>query len=132
MTKFAKPARDNASLIAQLTARKLQIDHREKVQNYFTHIGYYRLSGYMHPFLKRDGTEDFKDGTHFTMVLDHYLFDKKLRYILLDMCERIEVSVRANICNIMALKNGPHWYMDTAHFRNFDRHQEFLKEAEEY
>jgi abortive infection bacteriophage resistance protein len=86
----------------------------------------------MYPFLKRSGTEEFLDGTHFTDVLHTYVFDKKLRHLLQDMCERIEVSVKANMCNIMALKHGPHWYPDSTHFRDYDRHQEFLAEVEEY
>lgn len=132
MEKFCKPARSDDQLIAQLIARRLQVDMPEKVKGYLKHIGYYRLSGYMYPFLKRDGTDHFQDDTHFMRILGLYLFDKKLRAILLDMCERIEISVRTTICNVMALKHGPHWYLDNRHFRSYDHHQQFVQEVEEY
>lgn len=119
-------------LVVQLIERKLLIDQPEKVKIYLSHIGYYRLSGYMHPFLKRDGTAEFKEGIHFSEVLDHYLFDRRLRQTLLDMCERIEISVKTNLCNIMALKHGSHWYLDGTHFRKYEHHQQFLKDVEEY
>ena len=132
MAKFEKPAKSDDLLVAQLIERKLLIEQPEKVKTYLSHIGYYRLSGYMHPFLKRDGTKEFQEGSHFSKVLDSYLFDKKLRQVLLDMCERIEISIKTNLCNIMALKHGPHWYLDGSHFRKYDHYQHFIHDVEEY
>jgi len=73
MAKFEKPAKSDDLLVAQLIERKLLIEQPEKVKTYLSHIGYYRLSGYMHPFLKRDGTKEFQEGSHFSKVLDSYV-----------------------------------------------------------
>ncbi len=82
-------------------------------------IGYYRLSGYWYPFrssrvstnpltgqqLLHPSTgkpqvvveDDFRPGTTFQQVMDLYIFDKRLRLLLLDAIERIEVALRVDI-----------------------------------
>jgi abortive infection bacteriophage resistance protein len=93
---------------------------------YLKNVGYYRLTGYMYPFQLADGSHTFKQPTSFDLVLNHYLFDKKLRFIILEAIERIEISIRTNISNTMALKFGPHWYLDQNYFDNSKLHSDFI------
>ncbi len=59
-------------------------------------VNYYRLSGYWHPF--KDGpTDTFRPGTSFDTVWSRYVFDRRLRLLMIDAIERIEVAVRARL-----------------------------------
>jgi len=80
-------------------------------------VGYYRLSGFWYPCreicfdehgkaikvsenskkLKR--SDHFIDGTSFDSIFTLYLFDKRLRLLLLDALERVEVYLRAVIAH---------------------------------
>ena len=51
---------------------------------------------------RRDGT--FKTGTEFSQIVDLYVFDKRLRLLMLDALERIEIALRTHI----ALALGKH------------------------
>ena len=63
-------------------------------------VSYYRLSGYFPPFLKYGETgeeECFIDGTTIDMIWRHYVFDRRLRLLIMDALERIEISIRAKL-----------------------------------
>lgn len=77
----------------------------EHAADYLRRIGYYRLSGYWKPFIAPDNSENFSLGTTFSDVLALYLFDKRLRLILLDALERIEITFRAEISYHMGSKD---------------------------
>jgi len=73
-------------------------------QSFLNRIGYYRLSGYWYPY--RDAavsgttvvfSDKFKAGTKFSEVVDLYVFDKKLRLLMMDVIERIEICLRVQI-----------------------------------
>jgi abortive infection bacteriophage resistance protein len=72
-------------------------------------IGYYRLSGYWYPMRKSakvlnpNGNttitvfDNFRDGVEFLNVMNLYVFDKKLRMLILDAIERVEVGLRVAV-----------------------------------
>ncbi len=75
------------------------------------YVNYYRLSGYLYPFRKRrmsDGfvEEEFEAGTRFEQIWDLYRFDRRMRLLLLDAIERIEIGIRTSIAY--------HWALDCA------------------
>ena len=59
------------------------------------HIGFHRLSSYWRPFETSSRTA-FRKGTNFNTVLVRYLFDERLRSLLLEAFSYIEVSLRTN------------------------------------
>ena len=88
-------------LMALLESRGLVISDEAKVVRYLESIGYYRLSAYMYPFLKAPKeTHQYKDDTTFLQVLNLYRFDKKLRMLLLNEIEKVEIAIRRAIMNI--------------------------------
>ena len=131
MTTFTKPAKTSEEHYDLLIERGLVINDKARFLKYLKHISYYRITGYMYPF-QTDETHTFKKNVSFDLILDHYLFDKKLRLLLMDYIERIEVSLRANICNVMSLKYGPHWYLDEGLFNDKGLHAEFIKNVASY
>lgn len=88
----------------------------ERAQRKLAQIGYYRLSGFWYPcrkgkidengeYVKDPGTrlpvreDEFQDGTNFSDIIKLYLFDKKLRQLMLDAIERIEIYIRSVIAH---------------------------------
>ncbi|MDR2496594.1 MAG: Abi family protein [Tannerellaceae bacterium] len=70
---------------------------------YLATIGYFRLSAYFYPLLKEPKTEHiYKDGATFEMALDMYRFDRKLRILLFNEIEKIEVAIRSAMTNLIS------------------------------
>jgi abortive infection bacteriophage resistance protein len=129
---YAKPPLSHGQLVDRLTERGLAVPDVTRAQRYLRHIGYYRLSPYTIPFQVPGTEHGFRAGTEFDDVLDLYVFDRKLRLLILDALERVEVAVRSATTDQMALhRGGPHWYLDTAHFQHLDRHAKMLSLIEQ-
>ena len=98
----------------------MEITDEEKAQHYLSHIGYYRLSAYMYPLLSIPKEQHlFKRGVSFGKVMMLYRFDKKLRLLLFNEIEKIEVAVRCAIVNFGTEMTGnPFWMTDSANFSN--------------
>lgn len=92
------------------------INNPERAIRKLAQIGYYRLSGFWYPCRKgkKDAygnyivdpitkvptrEEKFQDGTNFNDIIALYLFDKKLRQLMLDAIERVEIQVRSVIAH---------------------------------
>jgi len=87
---YAKPALTFEAQADLLAANRDELIARLKAVNY------YRLSGYLYPF--RDLPNDtFRPGADLDTVWRRYNFDRRLRLILLDAIERIEVAVRTRL-----------------------------------
>ena len=86
-----------------LDSRGMRIADTEKASKYLQNIGYYRLSGYSYIFRKSldNGKYCFKKQTNFDDVKELYVFDKKLRILVLDAIEIIETSLRSNISYLL-------------------------------
>lgn len=127
---YRKPALTLAAQRALLVNRGMVVADPARAEHYLRFIGYYRLSGYWFPFQRRDGSADhdtFRPGTDFETVLDHYVFDRRLRVLIMDAVERIEVAARTAISNALSERAGPHWYLDPAQFDRRFSHADFLR-----
>ena len=95
-----------------------------------THINYYRLRAYWLPF--EDGPSEQEphtlcSGTLFEEVLAHYAFDQRLKLLLLDAIERVEISLRTRWAHELSLRYGSHAYLDGGLFANAARHAKCLQ-----
>lgn len=111
---FTKPATTYAQQVAQLQQRGMVIDDPTAAEFYLQHLNYYRLGAYWLPFEDDHATHTFRPGTRFTEVLNHYVFDRELRLLVLDAIERIEVSVRSQWAYQLAHQHSPHAHLDPA------------------
>lgn len=139
MSEFNKPAKNNRELIEEWKNRGLQIDDEIRACRYLDFISYYRLSAYTIPFQipQTAALHMFNGGTTFDDILDLYVFDRELRLLVMDAIERIEVAIRAQICNIHSLaKNsddshyGAFWYLNEHHFLHKFSHFRLLANIE--
>ena len=104
-----------------------------RAKEYLRFIGYYRLSGYLASLVDPADAnrERFIAGTSFDGALELYIFDRKLRVLLLDALERIEIAAKAAISNEGSLSKGPFWLCDPANFDHgaHDEIMETLRDA---
>lgn len=118
LVPFTKTYTSTQDLIQLLQSRGLQITDALKAQRYLQSIGYYRLSGYMYPFLEQPKeAHRYKKLASFEKVMMLYRFDKKLRLLIFNEIEKIEVAVRSAIVNIGCEVTGnPFWMSDVQNF----------------
>lgn len=123
-----------------LTSRNVIISDRDKAKEFLERIGYYRLSGYLYPFKMDSGlcceyppknlkpSSEFSgriikidnyQNINFEKIADLYVFDKRLRLLILDAIERIEIALRSQIAHLLG-EYGPYSYLDPQYFyKNF-------------
>ncbi len=121
MTKYNKPALTFSQQVELLVARGLVVKNKKRVEGTLANISYYRLSAYMLPFKEyQNGViiDRFIQGTTWEQIYDLYKFDRKLRLLLFDAIERIEIAVRTQIVNQLSLKYGSHWQDNRCIFKN--------------
>lgn len=110
-----------------LKKRKMDIPNSEFAEKILSRVNYYRLSAYMLTF--KNG-ENFIEGTSFNKIVSIYEFDRKLRLLMLEVLENIEIAFRTHIAYLIAHKYGPLGYEDKTNFINSDWHDEFISELE--
>lgn len=86
-------------------------------------IGYHRLSAYIFPFYKSPKSDlVLKDGTTFEQVMTLYRFDKKLRIVLFNEIEKIEVAIRSVLANMGCQELGDkYWITKAEYFANAEK-----------
>ena len=105
--------------IVKLKDRGLKFDNEIKAQNELSNISYYRLRAYTYPF--QDNTQDnqpFNVDISFEQIKELYIFDKKLRLLLFDAIEKIEIALRTQIIHQYALSHGSHWQLKPELYRD--------------
>ena len=107
--------------VARLKERGLVFDNEDEAKAYLFNISYYRLRAYTYPFQDNtDGSEHLfiRKGIHFKDIIDLYCFDRRLRSLIFNAIEKIEVSVRTKIIQVYAEStNDSHWYLDETLYR---------------
>lgn len=77
--------------------RGLTVSDVPKAEHYLAQLNYYRFAAYCLPFEQDHATHQYLPGTTFEDILNLYSFDRKLRLLVLDGIERIEVSLRTQL-----------------------------------
>ena len=118
--KYTKVCNTPEELVILLKSRGLQIEDENRAQNYLSNIGYFRLSAYFYPLLTEAKAEHiYKQGATFSAVMNMYRFDRKLRLLLFNEIEKIEVSIRSALINIVSKElNDVFWMTNAQHFKD--------------
>lgn len=115
MEHFNKPHLTIEEQITLLQSRDLLINNPKRAARHLSNISYYRLSAYMLPYkIIENGVyqDKFKKDTTWEYIYDLYVFDRKLRLLIFDAVERIEIAIRTQIIYQLSLKYGAHWQDD--------------------
>lgn len=114
--EYKKPPMKIKEQIKLLRERGLIVDDEEKLERYLRNISYYHFSIYFKHFQSND---HFIEGTNFEDVLNIYVFDQKLRLLLLDVLERIEKSFKCRFAYEVSILSGDAcWIADKKYFKN--------------
>nr|WP_198012511.1 Abi family protein [Promicromonospora sukumoe] len=97
-----------------LESRGLDLGNRAAAAEWLRRVGYYRLSGYWYPFRESRSQQNgprlvldqFVAGTTLAQVADVYEFDRKLRLLVMDGIERVEVSVRFHVGHVLGRRGA--------------------------
>lgn len=116
--KFNKVPKTIDEQIELLLSRGMIIRDKKKARDILTQINYYRLSAYWLPFEEDHQNHIFKSKTDIEDVLNLYIFDCKLRLLVLDAIETIEVSCRTQWAYFMAHNHGSHSHLNVTLARN--------------
>ncbi|MCP5015423.1 MAG: Abi family protein [Ketobacter sp.] len=120
---YQKPWISYHDQLDQLKKRGLTVSDDDKAVEYLERIGYCRLSGYWFPFRERSeiccplaaegrskfkkgntdklALDEFKPGATFQQAVELYVFDKKLRLLVMDALERIEIALRVDMAHTL-------------------------------
>lgn len=111
---------DYDELANLLQTRGMAIEDLERAKKKISQIGYYRLSGFWYPCRtfnydpsgktlcehnKPKRSNQFLPDTKFNNIFLLYKFDKRLRLLLLDAIERIEIQLRTIIAHELGRKD---------------------------
>lgn len=117
---YQKLPKSPKELVVLLQSRGLDIEEISKAENYITNIGYFRLSAYFFPLLQVPKSDHiYKAGASFSQVLNLYRFDRKLRLLIFNEIEKIEVAIRSNMVNLASLHYADaFWLTNQSSFKN--------------
>jgi abortive infection bacteriophage resistance protein len=96
-------------------------------------VGYYRLCGYWYHLKQRD--DSFVPGSDFEAVWLAYNFDRRLRMVVMEGIERVEVGIKSDLYTRLVMRHGPFAHCDPRNFPNargtqhFDMLEHFRREA---
>ncbi|MDP1720499.1 MAG: Abi family protein, partial [Candidatus Nanopelagicaceae bacterium] len=100
-----------------IKSRGLEVTDDDMALDYLRRIGYYHLSAYWYSFRQisplnsheaeviPSRSDEFISGCSFQHVVELYVFDKRLRLLLLDAIERIEVAIRVDVAYLLGSKD---------------------------
>ena len=111
--EYNKPPVSISDQISKLKRRGLHIADEALAKRYLSNISYYRLRAYTYPY--QDNTSanhPFIEKVSFEDILDLYTFDRKLRLLVFDAVEKIEIALRTQIIYQWSMKYGSHWHLD--------------------
>ncbi len=93
-----------------LRSRGMELDGEP--ERWLAAVNYYRLSGYWYIYrtpTTEDGrlvrSDDFVGGTKFSTITALYEFDRKLRTLVHDGIERVEVALRSQVSYVLGAKD---------------------------
>ncbi len=126
--KYEKKPLTLREQVNKLKNRGLKINDDELSIAYLKNINYYRLRAYTYPF--QDNTPNsehhfLRDDISFQDVIDLYRFDRRLRSLLFNAIEKIEVALRTRIALTYSNdKQDPFWFLN---HRLYHNHKLFME-----
>jgi abortive infection bacteriophage resistance protein len=149
---FSLPSLTVVQQLTLLHEKGLIINDITSAAHWLSHISYFRFKHYSYSFKDyKNDSGNYLPGTKFEAIRDVYLFDRKIKMLIFEALENIEIAVKTQLTNTMAEAYGSHWYIEVGHFfsqqerRQIERHARiqadipnkfdhtvFLKSIEEY
>lgn len=132
LVQFLKPALTVPEQLQLLKRRGMSIANDERALRALQNVNYYRLRAYWRPFERPDADSvggvdhQFAPSADFDQVFSLYVFDRRLRLLLLEGIERVEIALRTYWAQALAQRYGAHAYLDTGVFNSQNLYQTCL------
>jgi len=131
---YKKPALTFTDQLQLLHERGLSIpDSKEAIKDLECN-SYYRLSAYWYPFrIKKENviTDQIRPKTTWGDIIELYEFDRKLRLLIIDAIDRIEIAVRTQVTYTLAHSYGAFAHTDKVNFHSGFWHKKWLESIED-
>lgn len=114
---YTRPFLSFTDQVELLKNRGLSVTDDWRAERHLQRIGYYRLKDYWYSFRETETVidaqggasvrllETFRPGTRFEDAVALYVFDKRLRLLMIDVIERIEVALRVSIAHTLGRRD---------------------------
>ena len=130
--RYNKPPLTRKEQVQKLKNRGLRVEDEAKAEGYLKNISFYRLRAYTYPFQDNKNPEHpFIKEVSFEQIIQLYIFDRRLRLLVLNALEKIEVALRTHIIYNYSQEHGGHWFMENSLFfkdRHFQNNMEKIEE----
>ena len=107
--QYTKKPLTVAEQIDRLEQRGLNFSDRKLAKNYLQNISYYRLRAYTFPFQDNKNPcvdhEFLRDDIDFSDIIDLNVFDRRLRNLVFNELEKIEVAIRTHLSLVYSNKS---------------------------
>ena len=107
--------------VRKLKERGLVFDDESLAKAYLFNISYYRLRAYTYSFQDNSEGSDhcfLRSNLLFKDFIDLYCFERRLRSLIFNAIEKIEVAVRTKIVQVYAEStHDSHWFYDDSLYR---------------
>lgn len=126
--EYTKPWLSVEQQVQKLVSRGIDAGDPVRAAELLKTIGYYRLTGYLYPFRQAeryvDGSQtrtrvlgDYRPGTTLQQVESIIDFDRRLRLLVMDGVERIEVVMRMQVAYVLGRRSAfahesPTWFTE--------------------
>jgi abortive infection bacteriophage resistance protein len=114
-TPFSKTPFDIEKQCERALGRGLICDEGT-LRELLSRISYYRFTGYLWWFQVTPTSHQLRSGTQLSDVIALYEFDLKLRILLIECIDLIEVWFRGQFTNHLSVEFGPMGYTNPAYF----------------
>ena len=96
---YTKPAITVEEQLDRMVSRGIEVGDRQFAFHALSCVSYYRFSAYTYSFRSSSTPDSFVPGTTFEKVWRYYRFDRRLKSVVLDAVERVEIAVRTKLVN---------------------------------
>jgi abortive infection bacteriophage resistance protein len=125
-----KISRTIAEQIALLKSRGMLMKDEQQAAFYLNHISYFRLKSYWWDMQTDRVNHIFAPDSYFEDVIARYNFDRRLRLILFDAIELIEIALRTKLIYHFSQAFGGLWYLDDSLAMDTIKHEDCLADLQ--
>jgi abortive infection bacteriophage resistance protein len=105
--------------IQKLKSRGLLFSDETKAAHYLSNISYYRIRAYTYPFQDNVNPDHpFIKRVSFEEIIQLYVFDRQLRFLIFNAIEKIEIAFRTQVIYHFASTYGAYWHLNPALYNN--------------
>ena len=129
--RYIKPTFSHPQLLEILKDWGVEVLDETEAVKQLEHMEFFKYKTYCIPlrtYFKDEQVRISRDRLQFSDVIELYNFDRKLRFLVLDALEKIELSLRSSAVRHLAITYGAVGYVDDILYKSEEMHKNFLNQ----